>query len=55
MKKQQYYECGICDNYHYIEFNGDCRDDDERFQLDEIPLDAEIISWEEMQSREATL
>lgn len=25
------YECGICGAFHYVEWNGDCRDDENRF------------------------
>lgn len=31
-----YEECGCCDHLHRPEFNGDCRDDTERFTLAEI-------------------
>lgn len=48
-----YYECGICGCYHPREWDGDCRDDENRFAPDE--LDAlhpargdEIEGWREV-------
>lgn len=41
MKK--FVECGCCDHFHPAEFGGDCRDDNNRFTLDELPNDAIII------------
>ena len=31
-----FYECGICDQLHPCGFAGDCRDDSNRFALDEL-------------------
>jgi len=31
-----YYECGICENWHPADWNGDCRDDAHRFDPDEL-------------------
>lgn len=45
-----FYECGICDHIHPITFDGDCRDDANRLTLDQLPADADIRSWEEVQS-----
>lgn len=42
-----FYECGICDHVHPWNWNGDCRDDKNRFTADQIPSDAEVRSWEE--------
>ena len=33
----RYYDCEICGGYHRWEFDGDCRNDDER--LAEVPED----------------
>lgn len=30
------YQCGICDHWHRAAWDGDCRDDAERFTLDEV-------------------
>jgi hypothetical protein len=38
-----YYECGICGAYHRWEFNGDCRQDSERFN--DVPDNADLRSW----------
>lgn len=43
----KYYRCGICECYHPADFNGDCRDDGNRFTADEI--DAKHgDDWEEV-------
>ena len=39
-------ECGCCGMFHPIDFEGDCRDDNNRFSLDELPDDYEIYSLE---------
>jgi len=31
-----FYECDICDQLHPCSFTGDCRDDSNRFALDEL-------------------
>ena len=48
--KPEYYECGICGCYHRAEFNGDCRDDSERLDIDEID-DAHggPMGWDEIE------
>jgi hypothetical protein len=43
----KYYECGICDHIHPWDWYGDCRGDANRLTLDDIPQDAELLSWEE--------
>lgn len=50
-----FYECGICDCYHRWTWNGDCREDGERFTLDQIPESAEIRSMEERITADAWL
>ncbi len=32
----KYLECGCCEHYHRESFTGDCRDDTERFTLDDL-------------------
>jgi len=44
----RYIECGCCGQYHRADYWGDCRNDEERFNLEDIPNDAEIISLEEL-------
>jgi hypothetical protein len=56
---KKFYECGICDCLHPWDWNGDCRDDANRFasysgalpdpRVPEVPKDAEILSWEDRQ------
>lgn len=35
MKEHILYECGICGSLHRWDFNGDCRDDENRFADEE--------------------
>ena len=35
-KDDHFVECGCCGNYHRDNFFGDCRDNEERFNLSEI-------------------
>ena len=35
-------ECGCCGAYHRIDFEGDCREDSERFHDDELPPSAVV-------------
>jgi len=43
-----YYRCGICECFHPIAWNGDCRDDANRFSADE--LDAKYgLKWNEVE------
>ena len=46
MTKDQFYECGICECIHPWEWNGDCRDDENRLYYEDIPDDATIFTWE---------
>lgn len=47
MEQFNYYECGICEHLHPWIFDGDCRDNKNRFGYDEIENDAIIASWDE--------
>ena len=42
----QFYECGAGTHFHPRGFDGDCRDDHNRFSLDE--LYEEFPGWEEV-------
>lgn len=48
--KPKYYECGICGHYHPLEWDGDCRDDANRFTIMEVEEKhgEEGIGWEEV-------
>lgn len=51
-QQRYYYECGICDCLHPCGFTGDCRDDGNRFALDELDEEygwdnVNIVSMEE--------
>lgn len=43
-----FYNCGICDCYHPAEWNGDCRDDANRFAMDELDAAHGPFGWEEI-------
>ena len=34
--RPQFYDCGICGHYHPHSWNGDCRDDNNRFTIMEL-------------------
>ncbi len=36
-REQVFYQCGICGAYHRAAFDGDCRDDSERFNPEDLP------------------
>jgi len=40
-------ECGCCGHYHREDFRGDCREDSERYTVDQLPDDAELIDEED--------
>ena len=40
-----YYECGICDQYHPVEWDGDCREDASRFFADELDRRHGFSGW----------
>lgn len=42
---REFEECGCCDQYHPSTFHGDCRDDNNRFNYEEIPPGS--IVWEQ--------
>jgi hypothetical protein len=48
-----FYRCGICECLHPWHWNGDCRDDANRFAADEIDAKYGGFNWEErsMQDR----
>jgi hypothetical protein len=49
----RFYECGICDHLHSWTFNGDCRQDETRFAADEVPITAQIFTWEDRQAADS--
>lgn len=40
--KEDYSECGCCGQFHRSNYWGDCRNDEERFNEEDIPKDATI-------------
>lgn len=47
-RKTAYYECGICGQYHNIEFDGDCRQDDARFNPEDLDTKHGQFGWVEV-------
>lgn len=48
MSKPKFYRCGICDCYHAIDWDGDCREDAARFTPDELDAKYGVLGWEEV-------
>jgi hypothetical protein len=44
----QYYQCGICEHYHPVRWDGDCRDDSNRYAPDEIDAKHGRYGWTEV-------
>jgi hypothetical protein len=58
LQKPKYYECGICGQIHPWGFDGDCRDDVNRFNLEDLEtrhgVDGfELVEWSERLNSEA--
>jgi hypothetical protein len=47
-KRPQFYACGICDHYHNALWNGDCRQDDARFFVDQLDNRYGVDGWVEV-------
>ena len=45
----KYYECGICGYIHQWNFNGDCRDDNNRLTYDDMPdnFADNVLTWDD--------
>ena len=49
-RARTFIECGCCGAYHRIDFDGDCREDSERY--DELPKGARLIDPNEDEAYE---
>lgn len=47
-KPPRFYDCGICGHYHPIGWNGDCRDDDNRFTANDLDEKYGENEWEDL-------
>lgn len=47
-KAPTFYECGICGSYHPATWDGDCRDDANRFALGELDEKYGPFGWSEI-------
>lgn len=45
----EFYQCGICDCYHPRQWNGDCRDDKNRFAVDQLDEKYGPDGWTEVE------
>jgi hypothetical protein len=48
-----FYECGICDCLHPAKFEGDCRDDNNRFNADQLDQKYGPENWTAVPMSEA--
>lgn len=48
INRPQFYSCGICDHCHPIDWNGDCRDDANRFTSAALDERYGPEGWEEV-------
>lgn len=48
MDYPEFYDCGICGHYHPAEWDGDCRDDKNRFTGFELDEKYGTDGWEEV-------
>lgn len=44
----RFYECGCCEYLHPVAWDGDCRDDANRFSLDQLDDKYGYDGWEEL-------
>ena len=49
MIKPKFYECGICGHFHFLDFNGDCRDFNCRFTSSDLDGAYGPLNWEEVE------
>ena len=45
----EFYRCGICDCYHSVMWNGDCREDEARFNCEELDAALGVGGWNEVE------
>ncbi len=47
-ERPQYYRCGICDHWHNAKWDGDCREDENRFFIEQIDEKHGQDGWDEV-------
>lgn len=52
MDKPTYYDCGICGCLHPVTWDGDCRDDANRYAADELDEKHGPLGWDEVEMGE---
>jgi hypothetical protein len=48
MSTPKFYECGICEHYHSVNFDGDCRDDAQRLTMEALDSEYGWDGWVEV-------
>lgn len=48
-RKPQYYECGICGAMHSAAWDGDCREDAARLNIEDLDRDHGLSGWDEIE------
>ncbi len=51
--KPMFYQCGCCEDYHRVDFFGDCRQDDERFDPYQLDAMYGVDGWMEITQADA--
>jgi len=51
----RFYHCGCCEQYHAVEFDGDCRDDSARFNPEDLDEQYGDHGWEEIDQEDLDL
>ena len=44
----QFYDCGICGSMHWIKWDGDCREDQARFDVEDLDAHYGMNGWTEV-------
>lgn len=48
MKPRKYYLCGMCCMYHALDWNGDCRENEARFNPEDLDSKHGSLGWQEV-------
>ena len=50
VEDRKFYECGCCGTMHFVQWNGDCREDAARFDIEDLDEKfGEFDGWEEVE------
>ena len=51
-QRPTFYDCGICGHLHPVIWDGDCRDDNNRYSVDELDSEFGAFGWDEVSMEE---